>query len=46
MILERYIKLNFGVGTAMPPNEVIDFVLERPFVFAITKVRFLCSLVL
>ncbi|MBE6656862.1 MAG: serpin family protein [Ruminococcaceae bacterium] len=32
-----YIELNFGAGAAAPPNEVIDFVLDRPFVFAITK---------
>ncbi len=26
-----------GAGSAMPPEEIIDFVLDRPFVFAITK---------
>ncbi len=26
-----------GAGAAAPPEEVIDFVLDRPFVFAITK---------
>lgn len=32
-----YIELNFGAGAAEPPNEIIDFVLDRPFVFAVTK---------
>lgn len=31
-----YIKLRFGAGAAQPPEEIIDFVLDRPFVFAIT----------
>ncbi len=31
-----YIELAFGAGAAMPPDEIIDFVLDRPFVFAIT----------
>ena len=31
-----YIELNFGAGAAAPPDEIIDFVLDRPFVFAIT----------
>ncbi len=26
-----------GAGAAMPPEEIIDFVLERPFVFVISK---------
>lgn len=26
-----------GFGSAMPPEEIIDFVLERPFVFVISK---------
>ncbi len=30
-----YILLEFGAGAAMPPDEIIDFVLDRPFVFAI-----------
>ena len=30
-----YIELNFGAGAAEPPEEIIDFVLDRPFVFAI-----------
>lgn len=34
-----YIELNFGSGAPMPPDEIIDFVLDRPFVFAITKSR-------
>ncbi len=28
-----------GAGAAAPPEEVIDFILDRPFVFAITKSR-------
>ena len=32
-----YILLEFGAGAAMPPEEIIDFVLDRPFVFAITS---------
>ncbi len=32
-----YIELNFGAGAGMPPDEIIDFVLDRPFVFAVTK---------
>ncbi len=30
-----YILLEFGAGAAAPPEEIIDFVLDRPFVFAI-----------
>ena len=30
-----YIELNFGAGAAAPPDEIIDFILNRPFVFAI-----------
>lgn len=30
-----YILLEFGAGAAPPPDEIIDFVLDRPFVFAI-----------
>ena len=26
-----------GAGSAMPPEEIIDFVLDRPFLFVITK---------
>lgn len=37
VVAASYIELNFGAGAAMPPDEVIDFVLDRPFVFAITK---------
>jgi serine protease inhibitor len=38
VVAASYIELNFGEGAAMPPpDEVIDFVLDRPFVFAITK---------
>ena len=32
-----YILLEFGAGAAAPPDEIIDFVLDRPFVFAITS---------
>ena len=32
-----YILLEFGAGAAMPPEDIIDFVLDRPFVFAITS---------
>ncbi len=31
-----YIELP-GAGSAMPPEEIIDFVLDRPFVFVISK---------
>lgn len=31
-----YIELMWGAGAAAPPDEVIDFVLDRPFVFAVT----------
>ena len=31
-----YIKLRFGAGAAAPPEEIIDFVLDRPFLFAIS----------
>ena len=31
-----YIILEFGAGAAQPPDEIIDFILDRPFVFAIT----------
>lgn len=37
VVAASYIELNFGAGAAMPPDEVIDFVLDRSFVFAITK---------
>ena len=30
-----YIILDFGAGSGPPPDEVIDFVLDRPFLFAI-----------
>jgi len=32
-----YILIEIGAGAAMPPDEIIDFVLDRPFVFAISK---------
>ena len=32
-----YVKLNFGAGAAAPPTDEIDFVLDRPFLFAITN---------
>lgn len=31
-----YIVLEFAAGSAAPPEEVIDFVVDRPFLFAIT----------
>ncbi|MBE6784617.1 MAG: serpin family protein [Ruminococcaceae bacterium] len=31
-----YIEIQ-GAGSAMPPEEIIDFVLDRPFVFVISK---------
>ena len=31
-----YIEI-IGAGAAMPPDEIIDFVLDRPFIFAVTK---------
>ena len=34
-----YILLEFGAGAAEPPEEIIDFVLDRPFVFAVCKER-------
>ena len=32
-----YIKFNFGAGTGGPPNDEVDFVLDRPFLFAVTN---------
>ena len=32
-----YIELNFGAGAAEPPDEIIDFVLDRPFVFVVSR---------
>ena len=32
-----YILIEIGAGAAMPPDDIIDFVLNRPFVFAISK---------
>lgn len=37
VVAASYIEMNFGVGSAMPPDEIIDFVLDRPFVFAVTN---------
>lgn len=37
VVAASYIELDFGAGAAAPPNEIIDFVLDRPFVFAVTK---------
>lgn len=31
-----YIEI-IGAGAAAPPDEIIDFILDRPFVFAVTK---------
>lgn len=32
-----YIELDFRAGNAAPPEKIVDFVLDRPFVFAVTK---------
>ena len=32
-----YIELDFGAGSAAPPEEIIDFILDRPFIFAVAK---------
>lgn len=32
-----YIQLNLGAGASEPPKEIIDFVLDRPFLFFITS---------
>ena len=32
-----YIELDFAAGAPMPPDEIIDFVLDKPFMFAVTK---------
>ena len=32
-----YILLDFGASAAEPPDEIIDFVLDRPFLFAVCK---------
>lgn len=32
-----YIEISFGAGGAEPPDEIIDFVLDRPFVFVVTR---------
>ena len=37
IVAASYIELNFGAGDAEPPTEIIDFVLDRPFVFAVVK---------
>ena len=37
IVAASYIELNFGAGAAEPPDEIIDFVLDRPFVFAVVK---------
>ena len=39
VVAASYIELNFGAGAAPPPDEIIDFVLDRPFVFAVSKSR-------
>lgn len=31
-----YIKFQFGAGTGGPPDDEVDFVLDRPFLFAVT----------
>ena len=37
IVAASYIELNFGAGAAEPPTEIIDFVLDRPFVFVVSK---------
>lgn len=32
-----YIEIEWGAGAAMPPEEIIDFVLDRPFLFVIAS---------
>ena len=32
-----YVKFNFGAGAGAPPEDEIDFTLDRPFLFAITN---------
>ena len=32
-----YIKFQFGAGTGGPPTDEVDFVLDRPFLFAVTN---------
>lgn len=32
-----YIKFSFGAGTGGPPTDEVDFVLDRPFLFAVTN---------
>ncbi len=32
-----YIKFSFGAGTGAPPTDEVDFVLDRPFLFAVTN---------
>ena len=36
VVAASYMILDFGAGAALPPDEIIDFILDRPFVFAIT----------
>ena len=37
VVAASYIELNFEAGAAEPPEEIIDFILDRPFLFAVTK---------
>lgn len=37
MTAASYIVLGWGAGAAAPPEETIDFILDRPFVFVIEK---------
>ena len=34
-----YIELGWGAGASAPVNEIIDFILNRPFVFAIATIE-------
>lgn len=39
VVAASYIELNFGAGAAEPPDEIIDFTLDRPFIFVVEKNR-------
>lgn len=32
-----YIVMEFGFGASMPPKDIVDFVVDRPFLFAVTN---------
>lgn len=39
VVAASYIELNFGAGAPEPPDEIIDFTLDRPFLFVVEKNR-------